>query len=345
MIQSQLHYSNSKKNFLDDENDKLAALLGDDGSDFEEDLKKKKSNGFLDPKISSSSSSEEISDENISEESADEVLEHVKKSFKNNELLESNWRKQWRDYLGDPPPKKYVEDWIVFQKAKWEWQRQPEPLKISLFTKKSFKNNELESNYWRKKWRVYLGDPPPIKYIEDWIVFQKAKWDWQREPEPEEEEPEPENVDEQDEQDEEEERRKKKRKEKKERRKKKDEETRNFDIRAKNKIFNIFANVIGSLAISNNTDEVAVKKDVNQELHEDLMDGLKEKNIITDDQIYQIATEVEENEDLETNADRDQYMQNAVSREIFHGFANLHNIPVEKRKYFKDSVNEEDSST
>ena len=151
-------------------------------------------------------------------------------------------------------------------------------------------------------------------------------------------------MDEQDEQDEEEERRKKKRKEKKERRKKKDEETRNFDIRAKNKIFNIFANVIGSLAISNNTDEVAVKRDVNQELHEDLMDGLKEKNIITDDQIYQIATEVEENEDLETNADRDQYMQNAVSREIFHGFANLHNIPVEKRKYFKESVNEEDSS-
>ena len=146
------------------------------------------------------------------------------------------------------------------------------------------------------------------------------------------EKPEPENADEEDEQDEEGEQ-------------EEDEETRNFDIRAKNKIFNIFANVIGSLAISNNTDEVAVKKDVNQELHEDLMDGLKEKNIITDDQIYQIATEVEENEDLETNADRDQYMQNAVSREIFHGFANLHNIPVEKRKYFKDSVNEEDSST
>merc|ERR1712079_526150 len=59
----------------DDENDKLAALLGDEsGSDFEKDLKKKKSNGFLDPKISSSSSSEEISDENISEESADEEL-------------------------------------------------------------------------------------------------------------------------------------------------------------------------------------------------------------------------------------------------------------------------------
>ena len=254
------------------------------------------------------------------------------KSFKNNELLESSWRKQWRVYLGDPPPIKYIEDWIVFQKAKWDWQRQPEPLKISLFTKKSFNNNELESNNWRKQWRVYLGDPPPIKYIEDWIVFQKAKWDWQRQPEPEEEEPEPENADEEDEQDEEGEQ-------------EEDEETRNFDIRAKNKIFNIFANVIGSLAISNNTDEVAVKKDVNQELHEDLMDGLKEKNIITDDQIYQIATEVEENEDLETNADRDQYMQNAVSREIFHGFANLHNIPVEKRKYFKDSVNEEDSST
>ena len=275
------------------------------------------------------------------------ILLFTKKSFNNNELESNNWRKHWRVYLGDPPPIKYSEDWIVFQKAKWDWQRQPEqefwsnnseltlepePLKISLFTKKFFKNNELESNNWRKQWRVYLGDPPPIKYSKDWIVFQKAKWDWQRQPEPEEEEPEPENADEEDEQDEEEEQ-------------EEDEETRNFDIRAKNKIFNIFANVIGSLAISNNTDEVAVKKDVNQELHEDLMDGLKEKNIITDDQIDQIATEVEENEDLETNADRDQYMQNAVSREIFHGFANLHNIPVEKRKYFKDSVNEEDSST
>ena len=160
------------------------------------------------------------------------------------------------------------------------------------------------------------------------LVFQKTKWDWQREQRPENSDSE-EDEEEEEEQEEEE----------------MDEETRNFDLKAKNKIFNIFANVIGSLAISNNTDEVAVKKDVNQELHEDLMDGLKEKNIITDDQIYQIATEVEENEDLETNADRDQYMQNAVSREIFHGFANLHNIPVEKRKYFKDSVNEEDSST
>ena len=52
---------------------------------------------------------------------------------------------------------------------------------------------------------------------------------------------------------------------------------------------------------------------------------------------------MEENEDLETNTDRDKHMQNAVSRHIFHGFANLHKIPVEKRKYFKDSVNEEDS--
>ena len=245
---------------------------------------------------------------------------------------------QWRYSLGDPPSKKFgTKEWIEFQKRKWDWQlgrKSPNSLwrEKSLFDLKSFKNNELLESNWRKQWRVYLGDPPPIKYIEDWIVFQKAKWDWQREPEPEEEEPEPENADEEDEQDEEGEQ-------------EEDEETRNFDIRAKNKIFNIFANVIGSLAISNNTDEVAVKKDVNQELHEDLMDGLKEKNIITDDQIYQIATEVEENEDLETNADRDQYMQNAVSREIFHGFANLHNIPVEKRKYFKDSVNEEDSST
>jgi len=68
----------------DDENDKLAALLGDEsGSDFEKDFKKKKSNGFLDPKISSSSSSEEISDENISEESADEDSVKIKKKNSN----------------------------------------------------------------------------------------------------------------------------------------------------------------------------------------------------------------------------------------------------------------------
>ena len=70
---------------------------------------------------------------------------------------------------------------------------------------------------------------------------------------------------------------------------------------------------------------------------------LKAKNILTDDQIDKITADVEENEDLETNTDRDKHMQNAVSRHIFHGFANLHKIPVEKRKYFKDSVNEEDS--
>merc|ERR1711936_908706 len=80
----------------DDEKDKLAALLGDEsGSDFETDLKKKKSNGFLDPKISSSSSSEEISDENISEESVDEEPEDVpvKTKKKNSNVVVGNSKK------------------------------------------------------------------------------------------------------------------------------------------------------------------------------------------------------------------------------------------------------------
>merc|ERR1711936_1319316 len=80
----------------DDEKDKLAALLGDEsGSDFETDLKKKKSNVFLDPKISSSSSSEEISDENISEESVDEEPEDapVKTKKKNSNIVIGNSKK------------------------------------------------------------------------------------------------------------------------------------------------------------------------------------------------------------------------------------------------------------
>ena len=69
----------------------------------------------------------------------------------------------------------------------------------------------------------------------------------------------------------------------------------------------------------------------------------KAKNIITEDQLNKIVTDVEENEDLESNTDRDKQIQNAVSRHIYHGFAKLHKIPVEKRKYFKDSVNEKES--
>ena len=69
----------------------------------------------------------------------------------------------------------------------------------------------------------------------------------------------------------------------------------------------------------------------------------KAKNILTEDQLNKIATDVEENEGLEANTDRDKQFQNAVSRHIYHGFAKLHKIPVEKRKYFKDSVNEKES--
>ena len=76
------------------------------------------------------------------------------------------------------------------------------------------------------------------------LVFQKAKWEWQNEQRPEKSDSEEEQ----------------------------DEETRNFDLKAKNKIFNIFANVIGSLAISNT--EVA-KKDDHEELHEELFAGLE----------------------------------------------------------------------
>ena len=98
---------------------------------------------------------------------------------------------QWRYSLGDPPSKKFgTKEWIEFQKRKWDWQlgrKSPNSLwrEKSLFDLKSFKNNELLESNWRKQWRGYLGDPPPIKYFEDWIVFQKAKWDWQRQPEQE----------------------------------------------------------------------------------------------------------------------------------------------------------------
>ena len=176
---------------------------------------------------------------------------------------------QWRYSLGDPPSKKFgTKEWIEFQKHKWNWQLgrqspkslrrnfQPQPLKKSLFTKKSFINEELDSNLLlaREQWRCYLGDPPPKKYVKDWIVFQKAKWDWQREQRPE-------NSDSEEEDDEEE-----------------DEETRNFDLKAKNKIFNIFANVLGSLAISNNTERA--KRDGDEESHEKLFDGLKASDVV-----------------------------------------------------------------
>merc|ERR1719510_1349848 len=165
---------------------------------------------------------------------------------------------QWRYSLGDPPSKKFgTKEWIEFQKHKWSIQQEllkPFQLKESLFTKKS--KNELDSNLL-KEWRCFLGDPPPKKYFGDWIVFQKAKWDWQNEQRPGNSDSEEEQDEESGNSDSEEEQ---------------DEETRNFDLKAKNKIFNIFANVIGSLAISNT--EVAKKGD-HEELHEELFAGLE----------------------------------------------------------------------
>ena len=94
-------------------------------------------------------------------------------------------------------------------------------------------------------------------FIWPFLVFQKAKWEWQNEQRPRNSDSEEEQDEESGNSDSEEEQ---------------DEETRNFDLKAKNKIFNIFANVIGSLAISNT--EVAKKGD-HEELHEELFAGLE----------------------------------------------------------------------
>lgn len=38
-------------------------------------------------------------------------------------LSEEDLSKSWRQVLGNPPPRKQVKEWILFQKKKWEWQR------------------------------------------------------------------------------------------------------------------------------------------------------------------------------------------------------------------------------
>ena len=36
---------------------------------------------------------------------------------------EEDLSKSWRQVLGNPPPRKNVKEWILFQKKKWSWQR------------------------------------------------------------------------------------------------------------------------------------------------------------------------------------------------------------------------------
>ena len=101
-----------------------------------------------------------------------ELLEIInKKPVKSFEITGKN--SSWRQVLGNPPPKKFFNEWILFQKKKWNFQR-------FLFNSKHTKAVQTHDASEKKSWRQELGNPPPKKYFNEWILFQKEKWNFQR---------------------------------------------------------------------------------------------------------------------------------------------------------------------
>ena len=94
-----------------------------------------------------------------------------KKPVKSFEISGKN--SSWRQVLGNPPPKKFFNEWILFQKKKWNFQR-------FLINSKHTKAVQTQDASEKKSWRQVLGNPPPKKYFNEWILFQKEKWNFQR---------------------------------------------------------------------------------------------------------------------------------------------------------------------